>query len=75
VISGLLAAIFTISASVGRGWVLNCRAASEAAAVPAAAVRNPLGPPKGPVAPPAADEPIVAPVDPDPPGDNTPSVR
>jgi hypothetical protein len=75
VISGLLATIFTISAAVGHGWVVACRAASEATAVPAAAVRNPLGPFKAPIAPPAADEPIVAPVEPDPPGDDTPSAK
>ena len=74
-LSALITLVFAVSASVGAGWILECRAASEAAAVPAAAVRNPLGPPKGATAPPAADEPIVAPVDPDPPGDDTPAVR
>jgi hypothetical protein len=68
VLSTLVGALFTVSAAVGSRWIVECRAASAAAAVPAAAVRNPLGPPKGAM-PPAADEPIVAPVDPDPPGE------
>jgi len=68
-LSALIMLVFAISAGVGSRWITECRAASEAAAIPAAAIRNPLGPPKGAMAPPAADEPIVAPVDPDPPGD------
>jgi len=72
-LSALVGVLFTASAAAGSSWILECRAATEAAAVPAAAVRNPLGPPlKAPMAPPAADEPIVAPVDPDPSGDATP---
>jgi len=73
-LSLLVGVLFTVSAATGSSWIQECRAATAAAAVPAAAVRNPLGPPKA-MAPPAADEPIVAPVDPDPPGDDTPSVR
>jgi hypothetical protein len=74
-ISALITLVFAVSTGVGTKWILECRAAQDAVAVPAAAVRNPLGPPKRAIAPPAADEPIVAPVDPDPPGDDPPSVR
>ena len=71
-LSALLGVLFTVSAAAGSNWIHECRAASEAAAVSPAAVRNPLGPPKQVMRPPAADEPIVAPVDPDPPGEATP---
>ena len=67
-ISAVLAAMFTISASVGRRWVLDCRAAGDAARL-IPAVTTPRPSPARAKTPPVDDGPIVAPVDPDPPGE------